>query len=78
MVTVGDVVLNLVASDIDACLEELLSDCIPCEFQAQTSNEANVILTAVRLGIEYPHVLPSLIVNEYRVPEQNVQNGVLK
>ncbi|KAF9597815.1 hypothetical protein IFM89_021900 [Coptis chinensis] len=73
MVTVGDVVLNLVASDIDACLEELLSDCIPCEFQEQTSNEANVILTAVPRGCEISHlrtwISPSSNVYPWRVAD---------
>ncbi len=44
METIEKVVASLGASDIDACLEELLIDGILYAFQEQTSDDANVML----------------------------------
>ena len=45
METIEKVVANLGASDIDACLEELLVDGILYAFLGQTSDDANVMLS---------------------------------
>ncbi|CAK9877121.1 unnamed protein product [Sphagnum jensenii] len=44
METIEKVVASLGASDIDACLEELLIDVILYAFQEQTSDDASVML----------------------------------